>query len=169
MLSSVRRRFYAYHSNRVSLARARSLAAQTPPQKNESEVLKIDTRLINLNVKVLDASGKAVSQLKPEDFVITEDGQPQEIAYFQPVTAPVSLVLLLALSGSTEKKRKLMMKAAQRFLETLIPEDTVAVAAFTDQYYGWPISRKIARSSKKPSRKSKTSKARHPITTRCGI
>ncbi len=112
-----------------------SITAQTLPPKPDGEVLKIDTRLINLNVKVLDARGKAVSNLKQEDFAITEDGQAQEIAYFQPVTAPVSLILLLDLSGSTEKKRKLMMKAAQRFLETLVPEDRVAVAAFTDQYY----------------------------------
>lgn len=112
------------------------LAAQTPqPKSPEGEVVRIDTRLINLNVKVLDVKGKAVSHLKQEDFEITEDGQPQEVTYFQPVTAPVSLVLLLDLSGSTEKKRKLMMKAAQRFMETLVPEDTIAVAAFTDQYY----------------------------------
>ena len=112
-----------------------SVAAQTPLQKPDSEVLKIDTRLINLNVKVLDAKGKAVSNLAQTDFEVREDGQVQEIAHFQPVTAPVSLILLLDLSGSTEKKRKLMTKAAQRFLESLIPEDTVAVAAFTDQFY----------------------------------
>lgn len=110
--------------------------AQNPQQKSpDGEVVRIDTRLINLNVKVLDGRGKAVSNLKQEDFEVTEDGQAQEIAYFQPVTAPVSLVLLLDLSGSTEKKRKLMTKAAQRFIDSLVPEDTVSVAAFTDQYY----------------------------------
>lgn len=112
-----------------------AVAAQTTQPKPDDEVLKIDTRLINLNVKVLDAKGKAVSNLTQADFEVSEDGVTQEIAHFQPVTAPVSLVLLLDLSGSTDKKRKLMTKAAQRFLESLIPEDAVAVAAFTDQYY----------------------------------
>ncbi|HEX4947527.1 MAG TPA: hypothetical protein VFZ34_12735, partial [Blastocatellia bacterium] len=94
------------------------IAAQTTEQKPDGEVLKIDTRLINLNVKVLDASGKAVSNLAQADFEVRENGEVQEIAHFQPVTAPVSLILLLDLSGSTDKKRKLMTKAAQRFLES---------------------------------------------------
>ncbi|HEX4947048.1 MAG TPA: VWA domain-containing protein, partial [Blastocatellia bacterium] len=112
-----------------------SIAAQTPPPKPDNDILKIDTRLINLNVKVLDPGGKAVSNLTQADFEVREDGDVQEIAHFQPVTAPVSLVLLLDLSGSTEKKRKLMTKAAQRFLDSLVPEDNVAVAAFTDQFF----------------------------------
>ncbi|MFN7927221.1 MAG: VWA domain-containing protein [Blastocatellia bacterium] len=119
----------------VLLLLSLSVVAQNPATKPEDAVLKIDTRLINLNVKVLDASGKAISQLAQTDFEVREDGIAQDIAYFQPVTAPVSLVLLLDLSGSTEQKRKLMTKAAQRFLGFLAPADTVAIAAFTDRYY----------------------------------
>jgi VWFA-related protein len=139
----------------IFLALSLSVAAQTPPPKPDGEVLKIDTRLINLNIKVLDASGKAVSHLKPEDFEVREDGQVQEIAHFQPVTAPVSLILLLDLSGSTEKKRKLMTKAAQQFLESLIPEDTVAVAAFTDQFYWLADFTKVRKTLKKAVEKIK--------------
>src|SRR5205823_6444607 len=66
-----------------------------PPKPPDKDALRMETRLVNLNVKALDKAGRPISDLKQEDFAIVEDGVPQEVAFFQPVTAPINLVLLM--------------------------------------------------------------------------
>ncbi len=105
------------------------------PKLPGNDAIRIETRLVNLNVKAVDKVGQPLTNLSREDFVIFEDGIQQEIAYFDPVTAPINLVLLLDLSGSTKDKREVMVKAAQKFIDALSPKDRVAVAAFTRQFF----------------------------------
>ena len=99
------------------------------------DTIKLEARLVNLNVKVNDASGKTLPALRKDNFIVMEDDVHQEISYFEPVTAPLNIVLLLDLSGSTEKKIKLMKKAAQKFVDALQPADRIAVAAFTRRFF----------------------------------
>jgi VWFA-related protein len=67
-------------------APAASPAAQptpTPPvEVNEDEVVRITTNLVQLDAVVMDKHGKQVTNLKPEDFEIYEDGKPQKITNF---------------------------------------------------------------------------------------
>ena len=65
-------------------SRTFSLAAQQQP------VFRTETRLIIETVTVKDREGRAVEGLTAKDFAITEDGEPQEIAFveFQRLTAP---------------------------------------------------------------------------------
>ena len=100
----------------------------------DDTALKLETRLVNLNVKVWDISGRSITDLAKADFQVFEDGEPQDITHFAPITAPVSLVLLLDLSGSTKDKMKAMKKAAQKFVDSLNPSDRIAVAAFTRSF-----------------------------------
>jgi len=99
------------------------------------DVIKLEARLVNLNVKVSDAQGKTLPVLKKEDFVVLEDGVRQELSYFEPVTAPLNIVLLLDLSGSTEKKIKIIKNAAQKFVDSLKASDRIAVAAFERRFF----------------------------------
>lgn len=110
---------------------------QTPAStvsKREERAVRLNVRLVNLNIKVVDPSGKPVPQLKREDFVVLEDNVPQEVTYFQPVAAPVNLMLLLDLSGSIGSKRQAMKKAARKFVDSLGRDDRVAVATFTTRF-----------------------------------
>lgn len=99
------------------------------------EMLKLEARLVSLNVKVTDASGKTLPALRKEDFVVYEDGVSQELFHFEQVNAPLNIVLLLDLSGSTAHKMKIIKKAAQKFVDSLKPDDNIAVAAFTRRFF----------------------------------
>ncbi|MCI0662091.1 MAG: VWA domain-containing protein [Acidobacteria bacterium] len=101
------------------------------PDRN---AIRIETRLVNLNVKALNRGGQPLTDLKPEEFSIYEDGLKQEISHFRPVDAPVNLIMLLDLSGSTKNKRKAMQEAAKRFVDALPAQDNVAIVAFTRKY-----------------------------------
>ncbi len=60
--------------------------AQTPKPaatpNNDDDVVKITTTLIQLDVSVTDNRGKVVSDLKPEDFEVYENGVKQSISAF---------------------------------------------------------------------------------------
>lgn len=99
------------------------------------DVIKLEARLVSLNVKVSDAAGKTLPALRKEDFVVYEDGVPQDLFYFEPVSAPLNIVLLLDLSGSTAHKMKIIKKAAEKFVDSLKPDDNIAVAAFTRRFF----------------------------------
>ncbi len=61
--------------------------AQTPPKTQDDDVVKVKSNLVNIDVIVKDKKGKYVSDLKAEDFTITENGQPQKVEFFD---APLS-------------------------------------------------------------------------------
>lgn len=97
----------------------------------ESVVLK--AALVNLNVSVSNRSGQALANLKKEDFELAENGQQQQIEFFQAQSAPFNLVLVLDLSGSIKDKLDVVKSAALRFVDVLGPQDKVAVVMFTHE------------------------------------
>ena len=102
--------------------------------RREDSAIRLNARLVNLNIKVVDLSGRPVSLLKRDDFVVLENNVPQEVTYFEPVAAPVNLLLLLDLSGSIGSKLEAMKKAAKKFVDSLARDDQVAIASFTTQF-----------------------------------
>lgn len=98
------------------------------------ETIRIETDLVDLKVSVLGVAPDAtVPMLEQKDFVVLEDGAPQEISFFAAADAPFDLVLLLDLSGSNSKKLKMIRNSAKRFVEATRPTDRVAIVSFTDQ------------------------------------
>src|SRR6476659_11272934 len=61
-------------------------AAHAQAQEQE-DVVKVKSNLVNIDVIVKDKKGKYISDLKAEDFTITEDGKSQKIEFFD---APVA-------------------------------------------------------------------------------
>ena len=103
-------------------------------EKIDPDAIRLEARLINLNVKATDRNGRSLSTLKKEDFLIQEDGVEQQIFYFEPVSAPINVVLLLDLSGSTRDNREVMIKTAKNFIDSLGTQDRIAIAAFTRKF-----------------------------------
>src|SRR5690242_16039825 len=70
-----------------------------PSKEGEDSVVRITTNLVQVDVLVTDKAGKQVTDLKPEDFEVLEDGHPQKITHFSyistvnktaPITAPIT-------------------------------------------------------------------------------
>ena len=101
------------------------------PGADNGVTLRIETRLVNLNVKAVDNAGRPVSDLKLDDFEVYEDGVRRQITHFSAVTAPVNVVLLLDLGGATKKRRQVARAAATGFINALPPQNKIALGAFT--------------------------------------
>src|SRR2546429_7542411 len=48
----------------------------------DDDVIKVTSNLVSLDVIVKDKKGKAITDLKPEDFTVSENGVPQKIQFF---------------------------------------------------------------------------------------
>lgn len=68
----------------LAVAMCGVLAAQQPPARpQEAPVFRSSTRLIVQTVTVKDAAGNPVEGLNAQDFIVTEDGQRQDIAFVE--------------------------------------------------------------------------------------
>lgn len=110
-----------------------------PPAKREPYLAERATQrdipgetIKEVVLRVTDASNRAISDLKPSDFVVTEAGLPKEIISVQPHTAPVNLVLLLDVSGSVDNYVNFIRKAARAFIDTARPDDRISLILFNE-------------------------------------
>ena len=116
---------------------------------------KSGVELVNVNVTVTDRSGRFVSGLRQEDFIVYDDTREQEITHFSAERVPVSLGIALDTSGSMAgEKIESARGALDRFLlELLAPEDDVFLFRFgasPELVHDWTtekrlVSRQLAR------------------------
>lgn len=105
----------------------------TPAEPQDVDILKTDTDLVTVPVTATDHGGVSIIDLRQEEFAITEDGVPQQIAFFGKVSAAFHVVLMLDTSSSTQNKLREIQQAAYAFVEQLQPADRVKVISFDDQ------------------------------------
>lgn len=110
------------------------LAPPVYPQQESEEVIKISTELVTLDAEVLNKkTGQPITGLKAEDFELYEDGVRQQIGYFSQDQLPLSIALLLDVSGSVRPIIDEIRGGALNAIENLKPEDEVALMAFSER------------------------------------
>jgi Ca-activated chloride channel family protein len=124
------------------------LDAAEPQQRPVGEGFSFRTavNLINVAVTVTDEHGRFVPGLQPDDFLVFEDGEQQQISQFEAERVPVSLGIALDTSGSmVGDKIEAARAALDRFLFDLLgPEDEVFLYRFDrrpDLVEGWTENR----------------------------
>ncbi len=107
-----------------------------PQEKKPGLEHQISVSAIAISVTVQDKSGKYINDLSREDFKVYENNAEQPVTYFKhDFDAPVSLTVLLDVSGSMELQDKLKeAKEALRYLLTILlsPRDEVSLLIFAD-------------------------------------
>ncbi len=85
---------------------------------------KSGVELINVTATVSDASGRFVSGLGQDDFIVYEDDKPVTVTHFNAERVPVSLGIALDTSGSMAgTKIQEAQDALDRFLYDLLDKD----------------------------------------------
>src|SRR5215510_4323575 len=92
--------------------------------------LKVDVPFVSVDVMVQDAGGKLINDLSANAFSVYENGIPQEIVHFLPVSTAYNILLLFDRSGSTQDKWLLMQRAVAGFIAALRPQDQIEIATF---------------------------------------
>lgn len=105
------------------------LAAQDSP------TIRVDVRLIRVFTSVRNTSGELVGNLDKGDFLLSDNGVPQQITLFERSTAqPLNVAVLLDISASVAKDLKYEVEASLRFARSLLNEgnedDVISLITF---------------------------------------
>jgi VWFA-related protein len=100
----------------------------------EGPTFRADTMTVNVDVAVLDNRGRFIPGIPAGNFRILEDGVPQQITGFATGEAPMTIAMVIEFSNLFQQYWSWgwqeTLQACYGFLETLKPEDMVAVVAF---------------------------------------
>lgn len=101
----------------------------------QDEVIKVDTNLITVPVTVTDRDGRYITNLKKDDFQIFDTGVEENVDFFRSVNEPITVLLLLDISGSMSYHLADLTTAATAFVNQLRPNDQVMATTFADDVY----------------------------------
>lgn len=111
----------------------------TPPLEkappDDGEVIKVNTQLVSIPVRVMDKKGRFFGGLDKGNFKVLEDGVEQDIALFSNEHEPFTVALVLDMSYSTTFKIAEIQSAAISFISQLRPEDKVLVISFDEEVH----------------------------------
>lgn len=125
-----------YKSYSESATRTEKIPESTPtpkPSGKSDEVIRIETDLVTVPVRISEKTGRPVPDIKQSEFRIIENGVEQEVAYFQNEDQPFTVALMLDMSYSSVFKLHDIQAAADLFVSELRDQDKVMVVAFDEK------------------------------------
>ena|SRR5438045_950051 len=106
--------------------------SSTPGPAQESRIRR-RVLFVNVPVTVMNAKGELVSDLDAKDFLVTDNGIPQKIAYLDLGPNPLLAVILVETSSRIEPLLPEMRKTGILFADALMgPDDEAAVVGFNE-------------------------------------
>ncbi len=106
-----------------------ALAQQSagPARGEQLPTIKVEVDVVNILCTVRDNNGGLVADLTKDDFIIMEDGRPQEIRYFaREADVPLTIGLLVDVSKSQEALIEVERHAAHRFFSEVLRDKDLA-------------------------------------------
>ena len=107
--------------------------AEEKPKNPNGDIysLRVDVPIVNLDVGVLlDKTHQFVPGLKPDNFLVVEDGVEQQVQTVRTAKTPITAVMLLEFAANSYWLINDMQNASAAFFRTLQPEDYVAVETY---------------------------------------
>jgi Ca-activated chloride channel homolog len=103
--------------------------SRTPFIEDDS-VIKIDTELVNLSVRVIDRNNRPINNVQEREFKIYEDGALQKIDFFSRAEVPTNYALVIDNSGSLRQQLDKVVEAGKVFVNTNRPDDETMIIRF---------------------------------------
>jgi len=112
------------------LAAAALLALQADLQSQIPPRFRSGTTTIPVYATVRGSSGALVPDLTRDDFEIRDNGVKQELTVFSREPVPITVTLLIDVSGSQERTVMWMRDAARAFVDAMLPDDRARIGTF---------------------------------------
>jgi VWFA-related protein len=102
---------------------------------DDGEIIRVDTSIVTIPVKVSDRRNRFIAGLNKEDFKVLEDNVEQQIALFSNEQQPFTVALVLDMSYSTKFKIAEIQQAAIAFTAQLRSNDKVMIVSFAEEVH----------------------------------
>jgi VWFA-related protein len=99
----------------------------------QENIIKVNTDLITIPVTVLDRQGRYISNLEGDNFQIFENGKEEKLSFLESTNQPITVFLLLDVSGSMTKHLYELANASSTFVKQLRSNDQIIAASFADR------------------------------------
>jgi Ca-activated chloride channel family protein len=115
------------------------LQAVAPIIIAQDKPVKLRADLLTIDVTVTDKDGNSIRGLRADDFAVVDDGEPQNISFFESneeasMTRPLAAVIAIDISGSIKPNEVIKQReAAENFMRLVRPESLFAVIAFNHE------------------------------------
>ena len=100
------------------------------PTPEEDEVIRIDTELVNLNVRIVDRNNRPVSNVTKNEIKVYEDNVLQTIDSFTKAEVPTNYALVIDNSSSLRAQLDKVIEASKIIVSTNRPLDETSVIRF---------------------------------------
>ena len=97
---------------------------------NDPNILKINTQLVTLNVRVIDRTNRPIDNVRKTDFHVYEDGVPQPVEFFSREEVPISYGLAVDTSLSLRNQLQSVIDAAKTIINSNKRGDETFVERF---------------------------------------
>ncbi|HSE31721.1 MAG TPA: VWA domain-containing protein [Pyrinomonadaceae bacterium] len=103
----------------------------TPPENiDEGSIIKFNTELVNLQVRVIDRNNKPINNVRRDEFHVFEDGVPQPIEDVSREEVPISYGLAVDTSGSLRTQLTSVIDAGKTIINANKPGDETFLVRF---------------------------------------
>lgn len=102
----------------------------TPLPLNGDDIIKIDTELVNISVRVVDRNNRAINNLQEGEFKVFEDGKEQQIDFFSKSEVPTNYGIVVDNSGSMRQQLDKVIEAGKVLINTNRPDDESLIIRF---------------------------------------
>jgi len=101
---------------------------------DDQPIFSVDTNAVTVDIAIMDNKRQFIPSIPAGNFQILEDGVPQKVVSVGPTEAPATVALLVEFSNRWQQYWSetwyQTLTATYGFVETLRPEDWVAVIAY---------------------------------------
>jgi Ca-activated chloride channel family protein len=108
-------------------------------QAQDQPVFRVHAETVPVFATVIGPDGHLDTTLGREDFTILDDGRPQPITQFSNALQPISIVVMLDMSGSMTGNLPVLRNAAVQMFTRLLPGDKARVGNFGNRIQISPV------------------------------
>lgn len=105
----------------------------TKATSSQGRAIQVNADLVLVPLTVTDPQNRLVTGLERTNFALFDNNAPQTIKSFATEDAPLSIGIVLDLSGSMQSKFVRARRALSEFLRTCNPQDEFFVVGFNDR------------------------------------
>jgi VWFA-related protein len=114
------------------------LAASVLAAGQQGPLFRSASQTVPIYATVTDRDGRLVPDLLQEHFEVRDNGAVQPLTIFKSDVQPITVVVMLDVSGSMTLNLDRLKLAAEQFVLRLLPDDQARIGSFSDRINIYP-------------------------------